>query len=230
LARALIVRHPAKPLASQLVPPGDRLVPVRAKPPRRIVAGASISHKARNMDKDLDLHRRFAKLTPPQIDVLRLYHARWQIKAIAAELGVSPSTVDQRLGRARRILGAHNSLHAARLWADHDHARTLSVLSAYGPNALLPSSPIGQARGIEAVDDGLDGARVDEAQRAGGVSPDPTPRSFGWPLPTRGRRNNDLSSLTRLAWIVPIAVLALIILLVIALLTIDLQDILNHRI
>ena len=47
---------------------------------------------------------RFARLTDGQRECLRLYHAGYQIKQIASDLGLAQSTVNARLERARNTL------------------------------------------------------------------------------------------------------------------------------
>jgi DNA-binding CsgD family transcriptional regulator len=59
-----------------------------------------------------------AALTPEQAQVLLLVRDNRSSKEIARELGISKSAVDQRLDRARAILGASTRAEAARIFAD----------------------------------------------------------------------------------------------------------------
>jgi DNA-binding CsgD family transcriptional regulator len=49
--------------------------------------------------------QRVARLTPGQLDCLRLVDQHLSSKEIAAELSISPHTVDQRIRQALHILG-----------------------------------------------------------------------------------------------------------------------------
>ena len=48
---------------------------------------------------------RVARLTPGQLDCLRLVDQHLNSKEIAAELGISPHTVDQRIRQSLATLG-----------------------------------------------------------------------------------------------------------------------------
>lgn len=56
-----------------------------------------------------------APLSSGQLDCLHLVAQNLTSKEIAAHLGVSPHTVDQRIRRALRQLGTDNRRHAARM-------------------------------------------------------------------------------------------------------------------
>jgi len=62
---------------------------------------------------------RVARLTPGQLDCLRLVNEHLSSKEIAAELHISPHTVDQRIRGALHILGVERRSQAARLIAQH---------------------------------------------------------------------------------------------------------------
>lgn len=66
-----------------------------------------------------DLVTRISRLKPGQLDCLRLVDRHMSSKEIAAELGVSPHTVDQRLRVALQILGVERRKEAARVVAEH---------------------------------------------------------------------------------------------------------------
>jgi len=58
---------------------------------------------------------RVARLTAGQLDCLRLVDQHLNSKEIAAELKISPHTVDQRIRQALSILGVETRKQAARL-------------------------------------------------------------------------------------------------------------------
>ena len=60
------------------------------------------------------------KLNDGQRDCLRLVYAHMSSKEIAAELGISPHTVDQRLRAAMRILDCDSRFAAARMLATQE--------------------------------------------------------------------------------------------------------------
>src|SRR5437764_7732144 len=62
---------------------------------------------------------RVAKLTAGQLDCLRLVDQHLSSKEIAAELHISPHTVDQRIRQALGILGVERRAQAARIVAQH---------------------------------------------------------------------------------------------------------------
>src|SRR5438270_5152471 len=62
---------------------------------------------------------RFSKLTAGQLDCLRLVDQHLSSKEIAAELQISPHTVDQRIRQALAILGVERRAQAARIVEQH---------------------------------------------------------------------------------------------------------------
>ena len=62
---------------------------------------------------------RVAKLTQGQLDCLLLVDQHLSSKEIAAELKISPHTVDQRIRVALQSLGVDRRTHAARIVARH---------------------------------------------------------------------------------------------------------------
>src|SRR5947209_7525331 len=62
---------------------------------------------------------RVARLTPGQLDCLRLVDQLFSSKEIAAELNISPHTVDQRIRQALAILGVERRAQAARIVAQY---------------------------------------------------------------------------------------------------------------
>src|SRR4029077_14131478 len=65
------------------------------------------------------IEERLAKLTRGQLDCLLLVDQHLSSKEIAAELNISPHTVDQRVRVALQTLGVDRRTHAARLVARH---------------------------------------------------------------------------------------------------------------
>lgn len=63
-------------------------------------------------------------LAPRELECLRLYHQRFEQKEIARLLTLSPATVKEYLGNARRKLGVASSAEAARLVADAEATPT----------------------------------------------------------------------------------------------------------
>src|SRR6476659_3318439 len=66
-----------------------------------------------------EMERRVARLTSGQLDCLRLVDQLLSSKEIAAELKISPHTVDQRIRLALQILGVERRNQAARIVAQH---------------------------------------------------------------------------------------------------------------
>src|SRR3954462_9980991 len=62
---------------------------------------------------------RVARLTPGQLDCLRLVDQLLSSKEIATELQISPHTVDQRIRQALAILGVERRTQAARIVAQY---------------------------------------------------------------------------------------------------------------
>ena len=65
----------------------------------------------------------FQDLTEREKEALRLLSGGHDIKSIAADLGLSVHTVNERLREARRKLGTSSSRQAARILGDLEHAR-----------------------------------------------------------------------------------------------------------
>jgi DNA-binding CsgD family transcriptional regulator len=148
---------------------------------------------------------RVARLTPGQLDCLRLVDQLLSSKEIASELSISSHTVDQRIRQALAILGVERRTQAARI-----------VAQSKGPyQRLIHQSPYivgdAQARHPEAaVSHQI--RHADRAGEAGGVGflTEQRPASF-WPslqLPfaTRSNPRNEMSVGQRLFWIATIAI------------------------
>ena len=66
-----------------------------------------------------EIASRLARLSPGQLDCLRLVNEHLSSKEIAGELNISPHTVDQRIRGALQILGVERRSQAARLVAQY---------------------------------------------------------------------------------------------------------------
>ena len=148
---------------------------------------------------------RVAKLTAAQLDCLRLVDQHLSSKEIAAELGISPHTVDQRIRQSLAILGVERRSQAARIVSQYS-----------GPyQRLIHQTPYIPAK----PEQGHPGAAVshqirhaDRAGEAGGAGflTEQRPASF-WPslqppFATRSNPRNEMSVSQRLFWIVMIAI------------------------
>ena len=149
--------------------------------------------------------RRVAKLTAGQLDCLRLVDQHLSSKEIAAELGISPHTVDQRIRQSLAILAVERRSQAARIVSQFSGPyQRLIHQSPYIPakaNSDHPEAAVGHQ--IRHTD------RAGEAGRAGFLS-EQRPASL-WPslqLPfaTRSNPRNEMSVGQRLFWIVMIAI------------------------
>ena len=147
---------------------------------------------------------RVAKLTQGQLDCLLLVDQHLSSKEIAAELNISPHTVDQRIRLALQSLGVDRRTHAARIVARHQEPyQRLIHQSPYIEGPLSPEHQTG------AVSHQI--RHADRAGEAGGPDLNTEQRSepFRSPLPlpfaTRSHPRNEMSVGLRLLWIVLIA-------------------------
>ena len=157
------------------------------------------------MDDGDDMAERVARLSAGQLDCLRLVDQLLSSKEIAAELKISPHTVDQRIRQALATLGVDRRAQAARI-----------VAQVKGPyQRLIHQSPYipreGQTRHPEAAISNQI-RHADRAGEAGGAGflTEQRPASF-WPslqppFATRSNPRNEMSVGQRLFWIVAIAI------------------------
>ena len=149
-----------------------------------------------------------AGLTRGQLDVLLLVDQHLSSKEIAAQLGISSHTVDQRIRQALQKLGVERRSQAARLVArDHE---------AY--QRLIHQSPHIDGDRSTSQSEAAVGFQIRHADRAGkagdlGFNTEQKPRSdrSSLPLPfaTRSHPRNEMSVSLRLLWIFLIAIGAL---------------------
>ena len=149
-----------------------------------------------------------ARLTPGQIDCLLLVDRHHSSKEIAAQLGISPHTVDQRIRGALEKLGVERRGEAARIVA----AAVTSDDPAY--QRLIHQSPHIDPHVVAGHQQGTVRTQIRHADRAGEASPpgyltEQSPAGSGSPLQlpfaTRSHPSNEMSVGVRLVWIVVIA-------------------------
>jgi DNA-binding CsgD family transcriptional regulator len=148
---------------------------------------------------------RVARLTPGQIDCLRLVDQLLSSKEIAAELKISPHTVDQRIRQALGILGVSRRNQAARLVSQYS-----------GPyQRLIHQPPYIPADEQSGQPDAAVSNQIRHAGRAGesggaGFLTEQRPASFRSslqpPFATRSNPRNEMSVGQRLFWIAAIAI------------------------
>jgi len=148
---------------------------------------------------------RVARLSPGQLDCLRLVDQHLSSKEIAAELHISPHTVDQRIRQALQILGVERRTQAARIVAQYR-----------GPyQRLIHQSPYIPADEQTGQPEAAVSHQIRHADRAGevggaGFLTEQRPASFRPPLQppfaTRSNPRNEMSVGQRLFWIVTIAI------------------------
>jgi len=152
---------------------------------------------------DDPLAQRVRRLSAGQLDCLRLVDQHLNSKEIAAELGISSHTVDQRIRQSLQILGVERRAHAARIVARYS-----------GPyQRLIHQSPYIPAE----PESGHPGAAVshqirhaDRAGKAGesGFITEQRPGSWSSlqpPFATRSNPRNEMTVGQRLFWIAAIA-------------------------
>jgi DNA-binding CsgD family transcriptional regulator len=148
---------------------------------------------------------RVARLTPAQLDCLLLVDQHLSSKEIAAELHISPHTVDQRIRQALAILGVERRSQAARV-----------VAQAKGPyQRLIHQSPYIPANVHSGHPEAAVSHQIRHADRAGeaggaGFLTEQRPASFRSslqpPFATRSNPRNEMSVGQRLFWIAAIAI------------------------
>ena len=148
------------------------------------------------------------RLTPGQIECLLLVDRHHSSKEIAARLGISPHTVDQRIRGALEKLGVERRGEAARIVA----AAVPTDDPAY--QRLIHQSPHIDPHVVASHQEGTVSTQIRHADRAGEASPpgyltEQSPAGFGSPLQlpfaTRSHPSNEMSVGLRLVWIVLIA-------------------------
>jgi len=161
--------------------------------------------KANDVGEAAVMAARVARLSAGQLDCLLLVDQHLSSKEIAAELHISPHTVDQRVRQALAILGVERRTQAARI-----------VAQAKGPyQRLIHQSPYIPAEPQTSHPEAAVGHQIRHADRAGeaggaGFLTEQRPASFWPPLQppfaTRSNPRNEMSVGQRLFWIAAIAI------------------------
>ena len=149
------------------------------------------------------------RLSQGQVECLLLVDRHHNSKEIAARLGISPHTVDQRIRGALEKLGVERRGEAARMVA--------AALSPDDPTyqRLIHQSPYIDPTILSEQEQAAVGTQIRHADRAGEASPpgnltEQSPAGFGSPLQlpfaTRSHPSNEMSVGLRLLWIVLIAI------------------------
>jgi DNA-binding CsgD family transcriptional regulator len=148
---------------------------------------------------------RVERLTAGQLDCLQLVDQHLNSKEIAAELGISSHTVDQRIRQALAILGVERRAQAARIVAQYS--------GAY--QRLIHQSPHIEGDARTGHPEAAVSIQIRHADRAGevegpGFITEQRPASF-WPslhppFATRSNPRNEMSVGQRLFWVAAIAI------------------------
>ena len=151
------------------------------------------------------LGERVARLTPGQLDCLRLVDQHLNSKEIAAELGISSHTVDQRVRQSLQILGVERRAQAARIVARY-----------CGPyQRLIHQPPYIETGALTGQPEAAASIQIRHADRAGevggtGFLTEQRPvffrSSLQPPFATRSNPRNEMSVGQRLFWIAAIAI------------------------
>jgi len=162
---------------------------------------------ARQPRRNLDdpMAERVSRLTAGQLDCLRLVDQHLSSKEIAAELGISPHTVDQRVRQSLHVLGVERRSQAARIVAQFG-----------GPyQRLIHQTPHIPGDEQSGQPDAAVSHQIRHADRAGevggpGFITEQRPASFRpslvLPFATRSHPHNEMSVGQRLFWIAAIAI------------------------
>lgn len=166
--------------------------------------GNAVAESHDPADMESQVAGRVARLSAAQLDCLRLVDQHLSSKEIAAELHISPHTVDQRIRGALHILGVERRTQAARLVAHH-----------CGPyQRLIHQPPYVEPDRSTVQPAGTVSNQIRHADRAGGAGAagfitEQRPTSFRpslqMPFATRSNPRNEMSVGQRLLWIVLIS-------------------------
>ena len=170
--------------------------------------GAGAPRDGRTSASAGQMPARVAKLTAGQLDCLRLVDQHLSSKEIAAQLNISPHTVDQRIRQALATLGVERRTQAARIVAQNA-----------GPypekyQRLIHQSPHIEPEPATAHPEAAVSIQIRHADRAGeagtaGFLTEQRPASWPSlqpPFATRSNPRNEMSVGQRLFWILAIAI------------------------
>jgi DNA-binding CsgD family transcriptional regulator len=156
-------------------------------------------------DPEDPMAARVERLTGGQLDCLKLVDQHLNSKEIAAELGISSHTVDQRIRQALSTLGVERRTHAARIVAQYKDPY----------QRLIHQSPHIHADAQTGQPEAAVSHQIRHADRAGeiggaGFLTEQRPVSFRSslqpPFATRSNPRNEMSVGQRLFWIAAIAI------------------------
>lgn len=168
----------------------------------------------------------YDRLTEPQRLTLRLYHQHLQIKEIARTLGISESTVNQRLTHCRKVMRAPTSRTAAKWFARYEEDNDLYNKSAYQFSAMGEPAVLPPDRGVNAMGpkDGEQDENNAIVEHPAILDGDQARKTVPWPFETRTMPSNRLGRWTRIALVVAVSAVLMITLMIVALLGIGFQD------
>jgi len=158
-----------------------------------------------SMDDGDQMSERVARLSGGQLDCLLLVDQLLSSKEIAAELKISPHTVDQRIRQALATLGVERRVQAARIVGRHKGPyQRLIHQPPYIVGDPQPGHPdaavSNQIRHADRAGEAGDAGFLTE-QRPAAFRPSLQP-----PFATRSNPRNEMSVGQRLFWIVAIAI------------------------
>ena len=161
-------------------------------------------------DEDYAAAVRVARLSAGQLACLHLVNEHLSSKEIAAELHISPHTVDQRVRGALQILGVERRAQAARLVSRYSPEPPLSTTH----QRLIHQPPYIEPDRNSPQPEATVSHQIRHADRAGGAGTagfitEQRPASFRpslqMPFATRSNPRNEMNIGQRLLWIVLIA-------------------------
>ena len=164
-----------------------------------------VPHEGNNSHTTDSMAERVARLSQGQLDCLLLVDQHLNSKEIAAEINISPHTVDQRIRQALQILGVERRTQAARIVARYKtpYQRLIHQSPHIEPGARPAEPEAAVSHQIRHAD------RAGEAGEAGFLT-EQRPASFRSPLQlpfaTRSNPRNEMSVGQRLFWIAAIAI------------------------
>jgi DNA-binding CsgD family transcriptional regulator len=166
--------------------------------------GNAVAESYGPADMEAEVASRVARLSAGQLDCLLLVDQHLNSKEIAAELNISPHTVDQRIRGALQILGVERRTQAARIVARHcGPYQRLIHQPPYvepGPSTVQPMGTVSnQIRHADRAGGAGNAGLITEQRSATFRS------SLQLPFATRSNPRNEMSVGQRLLWIVLIS-------------------------
>lgn len=158
---------------------------------------------------DSEMCARIAKLSAGQLDCLFLVDRHLNSKEIAAELNISPHTVDQRIRQALAILGVERRTQAARVVASHRDSAAEPYQRLIHQSPHIETKP-GSAHSPQAVSHHIRHAGRAGGSGGAGFQTEQRP-ALPWaslqpPFASRRAPSNEMSVGMRLFWIAAIAI------------------------